>query len=168
MELLLWDCDPSQCHNGHTDASKAAQYAGTFMHYSNSAASGVIFAVSVFLLMPEVTGAHSHTGPWNDPKVLNMSFNWLNVTICYLNDKKTFQTFWFLFLRNGFELAVTVEIPLRWTGPFMKCWDVNYSWTTAVAWAWVNFPLWRTFHCAVLPHDDGRQKRGMWVSGQWN
>lgn len=31
----------------------AAQYAGTFMHYSNSAANGVIFAVSVFLLMPE-------------------------------------------------------------------------------------------------------------------
>jgi hypothetical protein len=33
------------------------------MHYSNSAASGVIFAVSVFLLMPEaVTGAHSVMG----------------------------------------------------------------------------------------------------------
>jgi hypothetical protein len=33
------------------------------MHYSNSAASGEIFAVSVFLLMPEaVTGAHSVMG----------------------------------------------------------------------------------------------------------
>ena len=49
------------------DVSKADQYVDTFMHYSNAAASGVIFAVSVFLLMPEaVTGAHFVTGHWGN------------------------------------------------------------------------------------------------------
>eukprot|EP00435_Cladocopium_sp_Y103_P017180 s1028_g4.t1 len=44
----------------------ADQYAATFMHYSNAAASGVIFAVSVFLLMPEsylmMMGGKSESG----------------------------------------------------------------------------------------------------------
>ena len=76
---------------------------------------------------------------------------------------QTFQTFWFLFLRNGFELAVTVEIPLRWTCSFMKCWDVNYSWTTAVAWAWVNlvFPV-IACHLPPLTHIPLRSLTSWW------
>ena len=49
--------------------SEAKDYVDTFMHYSNAAASGVIFAVAVFLLMPEVASNMSALG-----KVIRVCF----------------------------------------------------------------------------------------------